>query len=160
MSNPYQTAANRTAGFVIACPPDVAQVFRDHDQMDALCALLEEIADSLPRPQADACTEAIERLERFVPVHVRHDDDVFARLIGDVHLRERLTGQHNEDLGLSQELSLALEPLAAGGTTDDPDALGYMLRCFFNGCRRSMLVEELAIQAALTPRAGPVGVPN
>jgi hypothetical protein len=151
---------NRAAGFVIACPPDVAQVFKDHDQLDALCALLEEIADSLPRPRAEACAEAVERLDRFMPEHVRHDDDVFTRVIMDAHLRERLMGQHNEDLGMSQELSLALEPLAAGRISEDSDALGYMLRCFFNGCRRSMLVEELAIQAALTPRKGPVGVPN
>jgi hypothetical protein len=64
-------------------------------------------------------------------------------------LLPRIIRQHHEDEGLAQEIVQALEPLCEGEPAQAPEALGYMLRCFFNSVRRSMLVEELALKSVI-----------
>lgn len=132
-------------------PDDVAAIFHDHDMLNDLCGQLEAIADSLPRPDKLACARVSRLLEDFFPAHVVRENEALERHLPDRTLRERIVAQHNEDMGLSQELVIALEPATRGERIEDAEALGYMLRCFFNGCRRSMLIEEMALRAAIRP---------
>lgn len=133
-------------------PDDVVAIFHDHDMLNELCGQLEAVADSLPRPDRVACARVSRMLDGFFPAHLKRENETLARHLRDEELRGRIIAQHNEDMGLSQELVIALEPATRGERVEDAEALGYMLRCFFNGCRRSMLIEEMALRAALTPR--------
>ncbi len=164
-----------TAINLATCPtrhePDVvAEVLDQHRRMDALCAMLERIADELPRACPTRCRRVSALLETFVAAHHRYEEPVLAELLAAEEisrggaLLSRIIAQHHEEEGLAQEILLALEPLCEGRAVKTPETLGYMLRCFFNNCRRSMLVEELALQAVLgglpaprrLPRAAPV----
>ena len=129
----------------------VAQLYEEHSRLDALCDLLEAIADDLPRPCPGYCSRAAAELETLVPRHHAFEAEVLADLLAPQQrdLLDRILGQHAEDEGLAFELAMALEPIGAGAPVEQPETLGYMLRCFFNNCRRSMLVEELAIRAVL-----------
>ena len=127
----------------------VAQRYEEHSRLGALCDLLEAIADDLPRPCSRYCSRAVAELETAVPQHHAFEAKVLSDLLATDHrnLLDRILGQHAEDEGLAFELAMALEPIGAGAPVEQPETLGYMLRCFFNNCRRSMLVEELAIRA-------------
>lgn len=125
-------------------------IHEQHDRLALLCAELEAIADDLPRACPQRCRRALEALESLVPEHHATEIAVLRELLAKdrPELLERIAGQHGEDEGLAAEIAHALEPIVAGGAADAPETLGYMLRCFFNNYRRSMLVEELAIRAA------------
>ena len=142
----------KAGGSVPEFPPsDVAALLIEHDEIDRLCGLLEAIADTLPHPSDQDCRTAVQLLDVLIPAHMAREAGILSRRLSDPALRDRIAEQHHQDLGLAQELSLALEGPAAGTSPDSPDMLGYMLRCFFNGQRRSMLVEELALRASFTP---------
>jgi hypothetical protein len=128
----------------------VSQVFEQHSRLGQLCDTLESIADDLPHACPQRCEKARVALETLVPEHHRFEARVFGNLLAGQGggLLKRILDQHGEDEGLAFEIALALEPIAAGLPPEQPETLGYMLRCFFNSCRRSMLVEELALRAA------------
>lgn len=138
----------------------VAQVFEQHGRLARLCDELEGIADSLPRACPKRCGLTAIELQTLVPNHHAFEAEVLSDLLsaeqGD--LLRRIIDQHAEDEGLAFEIALALEPIGEGATAEQPETLGYMLRCFFNSCRRSMLVEELALRA-VTPAANDYAAP-
>lgn len=129
----------------------VARLYADHGRLGELCDQLEAIADDLPRACPTRCRRAAAQLMNLVPAHHAFEAGVLTDVFGADRreLLARILGQHAEDEGLALEIAMALEPISAGAQPDGPETLGYMLRCFFNNCRRSMLVEELALQAAL-----------
>ena len=126
-----------------------AQLYAEHGRLGALCELLEAIADDLPRACPKRCGRAAAELETLVPEHHAFEEMVLTEVLPPNRrdLLDRILGQHAEDEGLAFELAMALEPIGHGATPEQPETLGYMLRCFFNNCRRSMLVEELALQS-------------
>lgn len=130
---------------VTARPAELDRLFDEHERLGALCDLLETIADDLPRACPQRSARAAAELETLVPEHHAFEAGVLARLLGQHRsdLLARILRQHSEDEGLAFEIALALQQAAA----PDPETLGYMLRCFFNNCRRSMLVEELAMRS-------------
>lgn len=132
----------------------VARLYADHGRLGELCDQLEAIADDLPRACPTRCSRAAAQLTALVPAHHAFEFGVLAEVLGAGRreLLERILAQHAEDEGLALEIAMALEPLSAGAAPEEPVTLGYMLRCFFNNCRRTMLVEELALQAALAGR--------
>lgn len=140
-----------------------AQLYAEHGRLGALCDLLEAIADDLPRACPTRCDRAAAELETLVPQHHAFEEKILTEVLPPQRrdLLDRILGQHAEDEGLAYELAMALEPIGHGATPEQPETLGYMLRCFFHSCRRSMLVEELALQSMLrllppSPRAGGV----
>ncbi len=123
-----------------------------HDMIRALCDRLETLADQLPGPIDPQLHAAIET----GLAHCSHAADADALLL-QRHLEtspkdmgalwDQVSTMLAEQEGLTQELALALEPLGAGETTGNAEALGYMLRCFFQGYRRLLLIIELGLIA-------------
>lgn len=120
-----------------------------HEQLGQLCDELEGIADALPQACPRRCARAAAQLQTLVPAHHGFEAGTLGEMLGPGHadLLSRIMTQHAEDEGLAFEIAMALEPVAAGAPPAQPETLGYMLRCFFNNCRRSMLVEELALRS-------------
>jgi hemerythrin-like domain-containing protein len=46
--------------------------------------------------------------------------------------------EHGEDSGFADEIVEAFTPVAAGAAPGNPEMLGYMLRGFFQNCRRHL----------------------
>jgi hypothetical protein len=125
-------------------------IYDQHDRLALLCAELEAIADDLPRACPQRCRRAAEALGSLVPAHHADEIGLLRALLATDRpdLLDRIERQHGEDDGLAGEIGHGLEPIVAGGAAEAPETLGYMLRCFFTGYRRAMLVEELAIRVA------------
>ena len=67
-----------------------------------------------------------------------------------LHVEEvlaRIRARHAIDDSSAQDLIAALDPESTEPDRFPPEMLGYMLRCFFDGCRRAMDFTELAILA-------------
>lgn len=127
---------------------------RLHSEKLALCNLLEEIADSLPRGlDQSKCVVASIRLEPLIrAVHTYEEDVLFpayVRAQGNTpHALEmvaRLKVEHIEDADFAAELAERLRRAAQGLDGLNVDALGYMLRGFFSGMRRHIANEREAL---------------
>ncbi|SHJ30088.1 Hemerythrin HHE cation binding domain-containing protein [Roseomonas rosea] len=122
----------------------------EHVVLRALCDRLEAIADGLPRlPPHGERQQLARHLTTLITPHQAREDDLLESLLPpegasavERSLVERIRGQHIMDAVHAQDLGAALE---AAGPGEDPEALGYMLRCFFDGCRRAMAFEELTL---------------
>ena len=123
----------------------------------ALCDLLEGIADSLPaNVDHRQCLEAAgalgpmirsqhEREETLLFPWLSHRPDAGGKLAETL---ARLTREHFEDECFAEELAETLRSLGDGGTVNS-EALGYMLRGFFEGMRRHIAFERDHLLAAL-----------
>jgi hypothetical protein len=141
---------------------DLAAMAADHAALDRLCDRLEDVADTLPRPLSHGVAlQLCHELERLPPSHEVRERALFARLFGIAdqspcqaaalwHIRRRW-GSH---VVQAQDLAAVLQPGESGLS---PATFGYMLRCFFEGCRADMAFEELALLTfageCLTPAA-------
>lgn len=130
---------------------DLAGLVARHAEMAALCDGLEAMADVLPGlPSAERLAMLCAGLAEVACGSGCEDDHLGAMFADPIANRTsrallaRLRGQHLMDVACAQELLAAFEDL--DGRQSAPDAaLGYLLRCYFDGCRRTMDVEELAI---------------
>lgn len=132
-------------------------LFDQHSRLASLCDQLETIADDLPRACPTRCSRAAAELATLVPEHHAFEREVLSALLEarQPDLLDRILRQHGEDEGLAGEIAQALEASSSGAEAPDPETLGYMLRCFFNNCRRSMLVEELALRSVVEGDVAP-----
>lgn len=116
----------------------------------ALCQRLEAIADSLPDGlDRHACMAIAAELlpamrqaqdyeeHRLFPV-------VLAAGVGGA-LLQRLRTQHVEDEASAEELTEALLGLGRGSPVANAEALGFMLRAFFEALRRHIAFEDNAL---------------
>ena len=122
-----------------------------HAQMLRLCALLEEVADSLPANiDRRKCMMIACELEPLVRGIHRFEEETllpaYERVLeqrgrgrGSV---ERLRAEHVEDECFAGELTEALLVLGRDGSVDNPEALGFMLRGFFEAQRRHVAFER------------------
>ncbi|WP_417584707.1 hemerythrin domain-containing protein [Pelagibacterium sp.] len=140
-----------------------------HDDQLALCATLESIADSLPdkvdRPGCMKAARAVGPL--FARVHALEEDIVFPAVtarwqnFADIAATvDRLKHEHLEDSCFAEELHDALMAYGRGENSPNPEALGYMLRGFFESLRRHIAFEREVIvplfamaEAAASPSA-------
>lgn len=136
----------------------------DHKAQRALADLLETVADSLPDNvnQASAALaasllrdsvqrrSALEEEALFPMIEARAD--VNAPLQRAIMLARR---EYRDSTGRAIELAEELDALAETGRTANPDALGFMLRAFFDGLRRHLDWVDVAIlshvREALSP---------
>jgi hemerythrin-like domain-containing protein len=116
----------------------------------SLCALLENIADSLPNNVSrNNCLLAARNIEPIVQsAHAFEEQYLFPLLLADKQKQEklkpvlaRLHAEHCEDESYSNEVIDALEELAADQLANI-DKLSYMLRGFFEGLRRHIAFEQ------------------
>lgn len=117
------------------------------DQKLALCAALEGIADGLPHSvDRLACLRiAAELVPSLRRIHAYEEEELFPRFVGDVPARaasvSRLCVEHVEDECFADELTEVLLVVGRGGAIENPEALGFMLRGFFQAVRRHAAFE-------------------
>ena len=127
-----------------------------------LCDALEAIADALPgsvdRAQCLAVASELVPLRRAAHHYV-------ARFIcplpagaraadGETQVTSRLKAEHVEDECFADELTEALLAIGRGGPIANAEAVGFMLRGFFETLRRHIAFEREHI-LPLVERAGP-----
>ena len=112
-----------------------------------LCDLLEEIADSLPdRLDRQQCLTVARMIGPLIKqAHVAEEQFLFPDVIsrhgdGD-NVVEKLRLEHIEDECFAEELTDALLKLGSGDRVN-MEAVGYMLRGFFEGIRRHIAFER------------------
>lgn len=126
-------------------------VMRCHDMQLLLCDELEAVADSLPLG-ADrqrclhlartvyplvASTHRIEESLLFDPLN-----SLAGQVPGVLATLERLRFEHHSDLCFAEELHDALLDYGRGENPMTADAIGYMLRAFFESVRRHVAFER------------------
>lgn len=129
---------------------DLAPMIADHADLGQLCDELEHVADALPSPLAGrGVLRLCERLERAPAEYEARESALLAAVFEPVrngslqaaaldHIRVRCASHVVQ----AQDLATVLR---SGGAPLTVDTLGYMLRCFFEGCRIDMAFEELTI---------------
>lgn len=126
-------------------------------QQLALCDRLENIADSLPaRVDHRECIEAAAALGPMIRDQHHREETVFFPWLSHrpnagqalAETLERLTREHFEDECFAEELSETLRRLGSCEPVNS-EALGYMLRGFFEGMRRHIAFERDHLLAAL-----------
>jgi hypothetical protein len=127
-----------------------ADVLLSHRRKLDLCAALEEIADALPgRVDRLKClTIASELVPLLRQSHSFEETVVFPAFLqsGNAGARagsvERLQAEHVEDDCAALDLTDMLLAIGHGGAIDNPEALGFMLRAFFESVRRHIAFER------------------
>jgi hypothetical protein len=123
---------------------------RAQEEQLALCLELEEIADSLPGSvNRQKCIYAAKALGPLIKgIHHYEETVLFPTLQAErdanEHLPltlERLKFEHCEDECFAEELTDALLRLGSGSAVN-MEAVGYMLRGFFEGLRRHIAFER------------------
>lgn len=157
----------------------IALLEKDQDEFLRLCVALEEIADALPGNVDFAKAEAAMLLLRDgFASHVSVQEELLFPLIRRRSAASDNIGavlgqfeyEHAVDLGLAVEVAEALSALIDRRGAANPEMLGYLLRCFFEGyrrhaawerhvlypiCRHRLTAEdgvELSLRLASTPR--------
>lgn len=137
----------------------------DHEARAALCAELERVADALPALPPPARIRRICHQIESTTTHFRRVDTMLETLAPDDNppfasdMLDSLAAMHFMDALHGEDLIAILWDSTARGAVARPGELGYMLRCFFDGCRRVAALESLMLtlfeQAArqTTPQA-------
>lgn len=130
---------------------EIATITRCHDSQFLLCDELEAIADSLP---SNADRQRCLHLARAICPIVASSHDVEEKLlfqaleplanrVADLPATlERLRFEHHCDLCLAEELHDALLAFGRGEDLMTSDAVGFMLRAFFESVRRHVAFEQ------------------
>lgn len=131
-------------------------VLGHHEQL-GLCQTLERIADALPRDiDATACREAAGAIHRVMTRVAIAEQDLISRQLAEggpvrtINLAptiERLRRENEEDLSYAEELQEALRDFGTDHASVSIDALGYMLRAFFESRRRRIALEREILDA-------------
>lgn len=131
---------------------------RAYDEALGLCSDLERIADGLPHKVERVLCLSI--AARIVPMlkdsHAYEEAVVFPAFVaaaaqpsvGDASIR-RLKAEHVEDECAAQDLADVLFAIGHGSAIDNPEALGFMLRAFFEAMRRHIAFEREHVMPVL-----------
>jgi iron-sulfur cluster repair protein YtfE (RIC family) len=115
-----------------------------------LCDELEAIADSLPlNVDRLRCLNVASQLLPALRQSHRNEEEVlfpaFERGGTDVQIGlsvQRLKAEHIYDEGAAEQITDALMWIGRGGDIANPEALGFMLRAFFDTVRRHIAFER------------------
>ena len=114
-----------------------------YDELLALCDGLETVADSLPHAVTPRlCLTLAAGLEPLVARTQQLEEEALFPLLASSHSRQwgptlaRLRAEHPADHSIAAEVSEALHDLGNGRAALSPDAMGYLLRSFFESMRR------------------------
>jgi hypothetical protein len=145
---------------------ELVPIVTHHARLHALCERLEKLADGLPAISAsplvdELCAELTALTCPLTHGEVRLFDGLFARATPEplrTILLERIKRQHLAEAIAAEDLAAVLRPLIPGTRAFSADALGYMLRSFFEAVRANIAFETLALLALggnrLTKEAG------
>jgi len=138
-----------------------AQFHDDHEARLALCGELEQIADMLPSLPAPARIRRLcGQIECAAALHFKRADTLLAQLARGretgmlADLRRQLAEMHAMDTIHGEDLVGLFWDSTARGSVTRPGEFGYMLRCYFDGCRRAIALES-ALLMLLDPRGNP-----
>lgn len=124
-----------------------------------LCDRLEMIADCLPGADSSICLAISDELEQLVDAtHALEEEALFPLLVAvnRVELDKtiaRLRQEHLSDSSSAEEVSEILRGLAVGRPDLSADAIGYLLRSFFDAMRRHIRGELELIRLFLPEQA-------
>ena len=114
-----------------------------------LCAALEDIADSLPGPvDVLKCLCVANSLVPLLrDIHRIEETVVFPTFEarqgnGAARSTQRLRAEHVEDEAFAYELTEVLLTIGHGAAIPNPEAVGFMLRGFFETIRRHVAFER------------------
>ena len=148
----------------------IAALRKAHKDQLLLCDRLEEIADSLPDSvNRQKCIYAARALGPMTRGLHRFEEDVVFPLIAErlngnetvEATLNRLRFEHCEDECFAEELTEALHRLGAGAEDTNVEAIGYMLRGFFEAMRRHIAFEsEMLLPLGSDPASDPGTGPN
>lgn len=131
---------------------------QSYHQLLDLCDVLEAIADQLPHPDTDLCLSTADALEPLVELTHGLEEDVLFPTLAAANRRElnqtmeRLRREHLSDMATAGEVSDALRAVASCSSPLSSDAVGYLLRSFFDSMRRHIYGEVELIQLFLPGR--------
>lgn len=126
-------------------------VTRCHDMQLLLCDELEALADSLPfGADRQRCLHLARAVYPLVASSHEIEESLLFDPLGGLVERvpdvretlERLRFEHHADLCCAEELHDALLAYGRGDMRMTADAVGYMLRGFFQGVRRHVAFEK------------------
>ncbi len=126
-----------------------------HTVVLRLCDLLEGVADSLPGAidRATCRMLALELEPILRGLHRFEEETLFPacqQITGTLPKSlDRLRAEHVEDESFAGEIAEALLALSRTGSADNPEALGFMLRGFFESQRRHIAFEREHLLPAL-----------
>lgn len=145
-----ETAAKPVPFCALKEARSLAWLNRAHEEQLSLCRELEEIADSLPGSiNRQKCIYAAKALGPLIRgIHHYEENVLFPWLEGRIdksrplpETLSRLKFEHCEDECFAEELTDALLKLGSGAPVN-MEAVGYMLRGFFEGMRRHIAFER------------------
>lgn len=155
------TGVDRTGNRLLdAGTRDLAWLDRAHTEQLALCKELEDIADSLPaNVNRQKCIYAAKALGPLIKgIHHYEETVLFPQLQSNPDATdalgptlERLKFEHCEDECFAEELTDALLKLGSGDRVN-MEAVGYMLRGFFEGIRRHIAFEREHLLQGVTDK--------
>jgi len=135
--------------------PTMETLEEDHLIQRILCSDLEAVADNLPiLPSTLEVRRLCDRIMRVTATHFVRAEQVFDSLpIGQrpgAATLEMLHAMHQLDELHGHDLIVALWQHVGRTNGSHVGELAYMLRCFFDGCRRAIALKESLM--ALTQR--------
>ena len=140
----------------------LAALEQTYGELLALCDGLEAVADSLPHAVAPrVCLTLAAGIEPLVErAHELENSELFPLLEASQtpHLGPtlaRLRADQLTDRSAAAEVSEALHDLGTGQSALSPDAMGYLLRSFFERTRRHVQSEKELIAMVLRTGKGP-----
>lgn len=136
-----------------------------HRKLD-MCDVMEAIADALPSVDRLQCLQLANQLVPLLRDAHRYEEEVvfpvfeqaggLGRLARIASVR-RLKSEHVEDECAAQDLTELLLEIGHGGSIANPEALGFMLRAFFDTMRRHIAFEREHVVPIVSQRpANPV----
>ena len=123
---------------------------RAHLEKLQLCDALESIADTLPKVDTLACLTAANAIVPLLRDSHRYEETVIfpayeTALAGseaNLDSARRLRAEHVEDECFAGEVTEILLAIGHGKTIDNAEAVGFMLRGFFESLRRHIAFER------------------
>lgn len=141
--------------------PALREIVIGHREQMGLCKTLELIADALPNNIDPALYKAAAgSIHRVMTRVAQVEQEALAREMAAHGPRrtldltatiKRLQQENAEDLSYAEELQETLKELSEGRRTVSADALGYMLRGFFESRRRRIALEREILDALAAP---------
>jgi hemerythrin-like domain-containing protein len=134
------------------------QLEANYQNLLELCDVLEIIADSLPQPDPGLCLATADVVQILIEDTHSLEEDVLFPLLAATARPEvnqtmaRLRQEHRADSVTAEEVSEALRDIATGRSVLSADAVGYLLRSFFDSMRRHVY-GELEMMQLFVPRA-------
>jgi len=125
------------------------QLRDDHEAQEALCVELELLADSLPAlPATPRIRRLCGQIEIVTRLHLPRSRAIFCMLtaarndVGAVEILRTVADMAALDTIHGEDVIAMLWRSVADGFVSNPGELGYMLRCFFEGRRRAIMIER------------------